>query len=74
MPEVLENAPIYFSPIYETDMFSALNKFRNVPYSELSARSKAQYSKVTKMQSDDLQHLAQSLLDGSFINTNKNKY
>ena len=27
MPEVLENAPIYFSPIYETDMFSALNKF-----------------------------------------------
>ena len=74
MPEVLENAPIYFSPIYETDMFSALNKFRNVPYSELSDRSKAQYSKVTKMQSDDLQHLAQSLLDGSFINTNKNKY
>lgn len=74
MPEVLENAPIYFAPIYETDMFSALNKFQDIPYKELSDRSKAQYSKVAKKQSDDLQHLTQSLLNGSFININKNKY
>lgn len=72
MPEVLENAPIYFAPIYETDMYAALNKFLDIPYKELSERSKVQYTKVAKKQSEDLQYLAQSLLNGHFIDINKN--
>ncbi len=66
MPAVLEDAPIYFSPVYETDMFRALERFEATPYDELTARSNAQYQKVKQKQNADLEALSARLMDGSF--------
>lgn len=67
MPEVLEDAPVYFSPVYETDMYRALNRFVATPYAELAERTLAQYNKVAQKQNADLDKLTGMLLDGSFL-------
>ena len=66
MPAVLEDAPLYFSPVYETDMYHALERFAAMPHETLSARSKAQYDKVKQKQNADLEALSAQLMDGSF--------
>ena len=68
MPSVLEDAPIYFSPIYETDMYGALEKFDKMDYEELKARSLKQYQKVNQRQNVDLEQLVHKLLSGNFLN------
>lgn len=67
MPEVLEDAPVYFSPVYETDMYRALNKFVATPYEELGERALRQFNKVAGKQKADLDRLTKMLLDGSFV-------
>ncbi len=71
MPAVLEDAPLYFSPVYETDMYRALERFAATPHETLSARSKAQYDKVKQKQNADLEALSAQLMDGSFTRKNK---
>lgn len=66
MQEVLENAPIYFSPIYETDMYKAFMKFTQSPYNELCEKSFKQYQKEACKQELDLNNLATRLLTASF--------
>lgn len=68
MPEVLGDAPIYFNPIYETDMFAALTKFDALSYEELSKRSHAQYEIAVHKQNDDMQHLVETIMSGELIN------
>lgn len=68
MKEILEKAPIYFSPIYETDMYKAFMKFSKVSYSDLCEKSYKQYKKVTAKQEADLNSLVTRLLVGSFLN------
>ena len=67
MPEILGDAPIYFSPIYETDMFQALVKFVNTNYEQLASKAKAQYKIISQKQQSDLLELAEKILNGSFI-------
>lgn len=62
MPEVLENAPIYFSPIYETDMYKALCDFSKSSYKELSSRAYKQYLKVLDRQNNDLKYLTRKIM------------
>lgn len=69
MPSVLEDAPVYFSPLYETDMYGALDRFSRMPYGELCDRSLRQYQKVHNRQDSDLAKLVDMLLDGKFITT-----
>lgn len=67
MPEVLGSAPIYFTPIYETDMFRALCAFSSMSYDTLVERSRQQYAAVCQRQQADLHDLVSQLLDGSFL-------
>lgn len=62
MTEVLGNAPIYFSPVYETDMIAAFFKFTSLPYDELSRRSIERYKQVCSRQTSDLQSLCDYIL------------
>lgn len=57
MPGVYGNAPIYFSPLYETDIYSAINTLNVRNYLDYSAKSKAQYALIQSRQEDDLQKL-----------------
>ena len=68
MPSVLGDAPVYFSPFYETDMYGALDRFVNMSYRELCERSFRQYKKVNSRQISDLDELVKRLLGGDFLN------
>lgn len=67
MPEVLEDAPIYFSPIYESSMYKALQRFTESDYSILQKQVREQYKKISERQQTDLKQLAIELLNGAFI-------
>ena len=67
MPEILEDAPIYFSPIYESSMYRALQQFTASDYSTLQKQVREQYKKIAERQQTDLQQLAIKLLNGAFI-------
>ena len=67
MPEVLGDAPVYFSPIYESSMYKALQRFTESDYSTLQKRVREQYKKIAERQQTDLQQLAIKLLNGAFI-------
>lgn len=67
MPEVLGDSAVYFSPIYETDMYRALNKFTATPYKDLQDKALAQYEKVAGKQNADLAELSDMLLSGKFL-------
>lgn len=57
IPEILQNAPLYFSPLYDTEIFSALMKLTDDNYSSFSSRSLKQYKQVYQKQENDLQTL-----------------
>lgn len=61
MPEVLEDAPIYFMPLYETAIFKALQTFDKTNYDTLVQRSRRQYEKTSLRQEADLQELLRLL-------------
>ena len=62
IPEILEDAPIYFSPLYESAIFAALTQLTDVNYQEISKRSIKQYEKVRMRQDCDLQKLVNLVL------------
>ena len=62
MPEVLENAPIYFSPLYESAIFGALCQLNDANYHERSNMSRIQYTKVHEKQEDDLEDLTRIIM------------
>ena len=61
MPEILDNAPIYFSPFYESAIFSALSQLNDDNYKTHSELSRQQYEKVRRKQEVDLKKLLQLL-------------
>lgn len=62
MPEVLADAPIYFSPFYESAIFNGLLKLTDENYNEYSKRSLNRYIEVHKKQENDLKELVESML------------
>lgn len=62
MPDIFEDAPIWFSPLYETGIFEALYKLNDTNYEEYVKHSKLQYEKIAKRQQNDLQKLIQLLI------------
>lgn len=62
MPGIYGVAPIYFSPMYESSIFSALNTLTDSNYIEYSQKSKEQYDRVKKRQERDLDSLLFLLL------------
>lgn len=62
MPDIFGNAPIWFSPLYETAIFEALNKLDDSNYEEYVQRSKNQYEKIRKRQQADLDKLIQMIV------------
>jgi len=67
MPEILGDAPIYFSPVYESSMYGALRKFNSSSYEKLQEQVHKQYEKVHRRQNDDLKKLSTILLNGSLL-------
>lgn len=61
MPEILGDAPIYFSPFYVTDIFSAFCKLREADYSAMANRSKKRYEIINARQRDDLSTLVKMI-------------
>lgn len=64
MPEILGEAPIYFSPVYESSMYGALKKFHTSDYAMLQDKVKSQYQMISNKQEQDLQELTAMLLSG----------
>ncbi len=62
MPEVLGDAPIYFSPIYESAIFGAFCQLTDDNYQYYSEKSKMQYLKVCEKQEQDLEELVNIIL------------
>lgn len=65
MPEVLDDAPIYFSPIYETAIFNALMELNDDNYSKFSEKSLQRYQHVHEKQENDLTDLMKMILEAS---------
>lgn len=65
MPEILGDAPIYFSPLYETAIFKALCSLDEGNYAEYSRKSRERYRVVHERQEQDLGKLVRALTDGS---------
>ncbi len=64
MPEVLGEAPVYFSPFYETEIFRALSKLTEDNYECFVEKSKSQYAIIKKRQEVDLTRLISLILCG----------
>lgn len=60
--EVLSDAPIYFSPLYETDIFHALIQFDSSDYDTLCQKSLERFKYVSARQQDDLKTLLQLII------------
>ena len=57
IPEVLGDAPIYFSPFYETGIFKGLLDFERTDYKLLCERSLKRYEYLKNKQNEDLKTL-----------------
>lgn len=62
MREVLQDAPIYFSPYYESDIFWAMERFSQSDYELLAQRSKECYMRVNNRQHEDLNKLIRLII------------
>lgn len=62
IPEVLGDAPIYFSPFYESAIFNALMVLNDSNYQEYSEKSFTRYQQVHSMQESDLSDLVDMFL------------
>ena len=63
MPEILGDAPLYFSPLYETDMFRCLNMLNEEVYDEYAHRSQNRYFEISNRQQADLAKLTHIIVD-----------
>ena len=57
IPEVMGDAPIYFSPFYETDIYRALMLMDTSDYAQLQQWAKCRYEVIRERQETDLQTL-----------------
>lgn len=62
MPEVLGDAPIYFSPFYDSDIYRAMCCLNENNYESYSKKSMAQYLLVKERQEADLNKLIKRLV------------
>lgn len=62
IPEVLQDAPIYFSPLYETDIFRAFFALNERNYDEYAKKSKNRVSVITLKQEADLEKLVDMII------------
>lgn len=62
MPEILGDAPIFFSPFFESAIFDALLKLNEENYGEYSRKSSERYLMVKERQNKDLQLLLELLV------------
>lgn len=60
--EVLANAPIYFSPIYESDIYQALCLFQQSDYASLQLVGRMRYQTIRDRQEKDLKGLLDLIL------------
>lgn len=60
--EVLAGAPIYFSPLYETDIFQALNLLIHADYHAMQEASQSRYGEIQTRQKNDLKTLLAMIL------------
>lgn len=63
MPGIFGDAPIWFSPLYETAVFEALNTLDEENYDDYALRSMQQYERIQKRQKEDLDLLIKRLLN-----------
>lgn len=62
MPEILKDAPIWFSPFYTTDIYKAICNFMRADYADLCKRSYERYLEVSHRQKEDLDQLVHLIL------------
>ena len=62
MPGIFGDAPIWFSPLYETAIFEALNTLVEENYDDYASRSIRQYEKIRQRQKKDLDALIIQLI------------
>lgn len=67
MPEILGDAPIYFSPFYQSDIFSAFLKLKNGDYNYYVNKSKERYHIMHKKQEEHLNVLLNLLVSSTTI-------
>jgi glycosyltransferase involved in cell wall biosynthesis len=63
VPEICGDAAIYFSPLYESDIFRALSVLTSSNYDEYVAKSKIRYQQVSERQNADLKELIKMILE-----------
>lgn len=63
IPEVLQEAPIYFSPIYESDIFRVFFMLNEKNYQEYANRSLMRVKEIIRRQENDLVKLVSTILD-----------
>ncbi len=64
MPEVLGDAPIYFSPFYNSDIFRAMMSLTDEEYAVWSQKSLERFKQVQERQERDLRTLIDLILKG----------
>lgn len=63
IPEIFGDAPIYFSPLYESEIFNALTKLSNDNYELYAKKSKLKYEQIKTKQESDLNQLINIILN-----------
>ena len=63
LPELLEDAPMWFSPIYETEIYSAFTKLTRDNYQFFAEKSTRQYEKIHLRQEKDLNVILNMILN-----------
>ena len=63
IPEICGGAAIYFSPLYESDIFRCLHILNDSNYDEYAEKSRKRYLEVNKRQKEDLKTLVKLILE-----------
>lgn len=71
IPEVLGDAPIYFSPLYESDIYKALTILNEENYKYYSQKSSRRYDVISQRQKSDLIKLTNLILSTPSCATHK---
>ena len=62
MPYILGDAPIYFSPLYESAIFNALGSLTNEKYIHYCEKSRIQYTIIHDRQEKDLRTIVNMII------------
>lgn len=63
IPEICGDAAIYFSPLYESDIFRALHVLNDSNYSYYVEMAKMRYKEVNRRQNEDLKKLVKLIIE-----------